>query len=193
MSTSRILPRALRAIAPLRSSGAIQRPFSSSVHRNAEESKTVPLNSRGNDTVEAYRKAMMEAPPNPHMTNTNSTIANEMPSVGVDSPPPELLSTADGKFTPEDSVPENTERMTGGTQDGAPNSGSGTGASSAGSSSGGGKSKGQGGAIDPRTEGELGVGEIDGGQFKVEPLKRTGEDANTMRARLLCPFPYKNT
>jgi len=31
---------------------------------------------------------------------------------------------------------------------------------------------------------ELGVGEMEGGSFKVEPLRRTGEDANTMRARL---------
>jgi hypothetical protein len=35
---------------------------------------------------------------------------------------------------------------------------------------------------------ELGVGEMEGAKFKVEPLRRTGEDANTMRARLLCPF-----
>lgn len=33
---------------------------------------------------------------------------------------------------------------------------------------------------------ELGVGEMEGAKFKVEPLRRTGEDANTMRARLLC-------
>ncbi|KAH0562392.1 hypothetical protein GP486_002915 [Trichoglossum hirsutum] len=32
---------------------------------------------------------------------------------------------------------------------------------------------------------ELGVGEMDGGKFKIEPLRRTGEDAVTMRARLL--------
>lgn len=32
----------------------------------------------------------------------------------------------------------------------------------------------------------LDVGEIEGVEFKVEPLRRTGEDRNTMRARLLC-------
>ncbi|KIV99546.1 uncharacterized protein PV09_08846 [Verruconis gallopava] len=32
---------------------------------------------------------------------------------------------------------------------------------------------------------ELEVGEIEGGKFKIEPLRRTGEDMNTMRARLL--------
>lgn len=34
----------------------------------------------------------------------------------------------------------------------------------------------------------LDVGEIEGVKFKVEPLRRTGEDGNTMRARLLCRF-----
>lgn len=64
---------------------------------------------------------------------------------------------------------ENTERMTGGTQSGEPEGG---------------------------PNAEMGVGEMEGAKFKVEPLRRTGEDANTMRARLLCrslfltsPFP----
>lgn len=33
---------------------------------------------------------------------------------------------------------------------------------------------------------ELGVGELEGAKFKIEPLRRTGEDINTSRARLLC-------
>ena len=97
------------------------------------------------------------------MTNTTSTIANEMPSVGADKAPPELLTSVDPDFVPKDSVPENTERMTAGTQKGAP----------------------EGGA-----NAELEVGEMEGASFKVEPLRRTGEDGNTMRARLLCPFLY---
>jgi hypothetical protein len=32
----------------------------------------------------------------------------------------------------------------------------------------------------------LEVGEMEGITFKVEPLKRAGEDTTTMRARLLC-------
>lgn len=80
-------------------------------------------NHRANDTAEEYRKIQQEKPLNPHLTNTNSTIANEMPSVGKDSAPPELLTRADPNFIPKDSVPENTERMTGGTQKGAPESG----------------------------------------------------------------------
>jgi hypothetical protein len=102
---------------------------------------------------------MMEKPLNPHMTNTTSTIANEMPSIGKDAAPPELITSVDPEFTPKDSTPENTERMTGGTQKPAPDAG-------------------------PNSE--LNVGEIEGGSFRVEPLRRTGEDANTMRARLLC-------
>ena len=97
------------------------------------------------------------------MTNTNSTIANEMPGLGADKPPPELISSVDSEFVPKDSVPENTERMTGGTQKGGPERG---------------------------PNAELEVGEMEGAKFKVEPLRRTGEDGNTMRARLLCPFLY---
>ena len=36
---------------------------------------------------------------------------------------------------------------------------------------------------------ELGVGEMEGAKFKIEPLRRTGEDINTTRARLLCSYP----
>lgn len=39
-----------------------------------------------------------------------------------------------------------------------------------------------------QTSGELEVGELEGGSFKVEPLRRTGEDEATIRARLLCAF-----
>jgi succinate dehydrogenase flavin-adding protein (antitoxin of CptAB toxin-antitoxin module) len=111
----------------------------------------------------------MEKPLNPHLTNTNSTIANAMPDVGADAPPPEMLSSAAPGFTPKDSVPENTERMTGGTQSSQPKDVSGVNK----------ELKGTG------KDGELGVGELEGATFKVEPLRRTGEDENTMRARLL--------
>ena len=86
-----------------------------------------------------------------------------MPGLGADKPPPELISSVDPDFVPKDSVPENTERMTGGTQKGGPESG---------------------------PNAELDVGEMEGAKFKVEPLRRTGEDGNTRRARLLCPFLY---
>ena len=118
---------------------------------------------QSNENASEWQESQKSKPDGPHMTNTNSTIANEMPSVGADKAPPELLTSVDPDFVPKDSVPENTERMTGGTQDGAPEGG---------------------------VNAELDVGEMEGASFKVEPLRRTGEDGNTMRARLLCPFLY---
>ncbi|KAJ9156408.1 hypothetical protein NKR23_g1301 [Pleurostoma richardsiae] len=41
------------------------------------------------------------------------------------------------------------------------------------------------GPIDPASSGELEVGELEGAKFKIEPLRRTGEDPATTRARLL--------
>jgi len=90
------------------------------------------------------------------MTSTNSTITNDMPKVGADHAPPDLLTSVDPNFVPKDDTPENTKRMTGETQEAKPDKGSGA---------------------------ELGVGEMEGAKFKVEPLRRTGEDASTMRAR----------
>lgn len=90
------------------------RSFSISAARNNNDFEA--LNKRTNDTSEQYRKFQMEKNLNPHMTNTTSTIANEMPSVGKDAPPPELIKNVDPNFTPKDAVPENTDRMTGGTQ-----------------------------------------------------------------------------
>lgn len=46
-----------------------------------------------------------------------------------------------------------------------------------------------GGPIDPVAQGEMAVGELEGASFKIEPLRRTGEDAETMRARLTCTVP----
>lgn len=153
MSSARIIFRSARA-AP-----RIVRPFSSAAARFSEGPKA-------NDTVDGYRKAQSEKPLNPHMTNTNSTISNEMPSIGKDNAPPEMLTSVDPSFTPKDSVPKNTEKMTGGTQSGKPDSG---------------------------VNADLDVGEIEGGSFRVEPLRRTGEDANTTRARLLCSLSLAGT
>jgi hypothetical protein len=62
---------------------------------------------------------------------------------------------------PKNDVSKNTERMPGGTSPGHAQNVS---------------------------KAELGVGEMEGAKFKVEPLRRMGEDSATMRARLLCPF-----
>lgn len=40
----------------------------------------------------------------------------------------------------------------------------------------------------PQQPDELGVGELQGIKFRVAPLRRTGEDDDTKRARLLCAF-----
>ena len=146
----------LRVVSRLARPSAALRPLSTSLPRSLAD-------ERQRENTPSWREIQQSKPTGPHLTNTNSTIANEMPSVGADKAPPELLTSVDPDFVPKDSVPENTERMTGGTQKGAPEGG-------------------------PNFE--LGVGEMEGAKFKVEPLRRTGEDGNTMRARLLCPFIY---
>ena len=149
MSSSRSLLRLFRSSTILPST----RPLTTTSRLHAEMSDRVHPN------VAAHREVQKNSPLTPHMTNTTSTMANEMPSVGVDKASPETLSQVDPDFVPKDAVPENTERMTGGTQGGSPDSG-------------------------PNKD--LGVGEMEGAKFKVEPLRREGEDSNTMKARLLC-------
>ncbi|KAF1935936.1 TPR repeat protein-like protein [Clathrospora elynae] len=156
MASSRLVARSSRVFSTLQRTQC-RRAFSISTIRGNEFEA---LNKRTNDTAETYRKYQIETPLNPHLTNTTSTIANEMPSIGKDAAPPELITKVDSKFTPKDSVPENTQRMTGGTQGSKAQDASGS-------------------------NSELGVGEMEGAKFKVEPIKRTGEDPNTMRARLL--------
>ena len=148
MSAARLVLRSAR-LAP-----RIVRPFSTTTARLEDAPKP-----RRNDNADKWEQIQKEKPINPHMTNTNSTIANEMPSIGKDNVPPEMITSVDGDFIPKDSIPDNTERMTGGTQKSAPDSG---------------------------VNSDLDVGEIEGGSFRVEPLRRTGEDLSTIRARLIC-------
>lgn len=42
------------------------------------------------------------------------------------------------------------------------------------------------GPFDPVASHEMGVGELEGAKFRIEPLRRTGEDPETTRARLTC-------
>lgn len=147
-----LAPRLLQRTARLSS-----RALSTSTPRFAD---TVPINSRVNDTAKKHREFMLKKPLNPHMTNTNSTIANDFPSVGMDKPPADQITSVDPNFVPKDSIPENTERMTGGTQPVEPNAG---------------------------PNAELDVGELPGGKFRVAPLRREGESDETLRARLICP------
>jgi len=141
----------------------VARQFATSASRRCISSTSSRLADaigpqRYHSNVEEYRKYQIERADNPHMTNTASTIHNDMPSVGEDLPPPEMLSAVDPNYVPKDKHPENTEKMTGGTQPGDPNKVS---------------------------QSEYAVGEMEGISFKVEPLRRTGEDLPTTRARLL--------
>jgi hypothetical protein len=63
------------------------------------------MSQRYHPNVEEYRKYQIERADNPHMTNTASTIQNDMPSVGEDKAPPEMLSATDPKFVPKDRRP----------------------------------------------------------------------------------------
>lgn len=171
MNTSRI---AIQALARQSTSSLTRRPLSISSRAlfKAETDHVTPQQTspqRQHDNADEYRKTQTDRPLNPHMTNTNSAIHNEkgQPSVGADNPPPEFLSKVDPNYIPKDRHPENTERMTGGTQPGDPDKVS------------------QSSSASP---GEWGVGEMEGAQFRIEPLRRTGEDTPTMRARLLCSY-----
>ena len=155
MQCSRLFNRSLRNLASRPTSFA-SRSLSITFPRSADHKDRIHPNAEG------HRDAQRSKPDGPHMTNTSSTISNDMPSVGADKAPPEFITSVNPNFTPKDSVPENTERMTGETQKGAPEGG-------------------------PNSD--LGVGEMEGAQFKVEPLRREGEDPSTMRSRLLCPCP----
>lgn len=123
------------------------------------KSYSAPSGEKAPSNADEHRKYQKEKPLNPHLTNTNSTINNDLPSVGSDKSPPELISSVDANTAPNDHVPENTERMTGGTQSGSPSK------------------------VSPT---EFGVGEMEGISFRVDPIRRSGEDVTTMRARLLC-------
>lgn len=162
MASARLVSRASRLPCARTNLSSPVRTLTTTPIHHAEEAKSVPINSRCNDTADKYRAFMINKPLTPHLTNTTSTIANEFPSVGADKPPADQLTSTGMELKPKDSIPENTVRMTGGTQAGAPGEGA---------------------------NADLGVGEIEGGKFKVEPLKRDGENLETMRARLLCPFP----
>ncbi|CDM37036.1 hypothetical protein DTO013E5_7198 [Penicillium roqueforti] len=113
----------------------------------------------GNDEaasgVKAHRANQTDKVPNQFVPNTTSTMTKDFPSVGEKPPPPEMLNSADPNYRPSDPYPGRIEHFTGGRQD------------------------------DGARKPELEVGEMEGITFKIEPLKRVGEDLVTKRARLL--------
>lgn len=116
------------------------------------------VNDRAPSTAPAHRENQTKKQPNQYVPNTTSTMTKDFPNIGEKPSPPEMLNSVDPNYRPADPYPGRIEHFTGGRQ--------------------------QSGAQKP----ELGVGEMEGITFKVEPLKRAGEDAATMRARLLCLF-----
>ena len=106
--------------------------------------------------TEAHRANQAKKPTNPVVPNTTSTMTNDFPNVGKKPSPPDMINSVDPNYRPADPYPGRIEHFTGGRQES--------------------------GAQKP----ELGVGEMEGITFKVEPLKRQGEDVTTKRARLLC-------
>ncbi|RDK43592.1 G-protein comlpex beta subunit CpcB [Aspergillus phoenicis ATCC 13157] len=116
---------------------------------------SVNNNDRAPSTAPEHRKNQTNKPPNPHVPNTTSTMTKDFPKVGEKPAPPEMLNSVDPNYRPADPYPGRVEHFTGGRQET--------------------------GAQKP----ELGVGEMEGITFKVEPLRREGEDVTTMRARLL--------
>lgn len=159
------IPKPLRVAVPTMS---IARLASRSVLNLTASGKRISIptrrrfaNERQHENAPSWRENQKEKSLGPHLTHTTSTIANEIPSVGADKAPPELITSVDPDFVLTGSVPENTKRST----NGATND-----------------------AVAGRTSPELDVGEMEGAKFKIEPLRRTGEDGNTLRARLLCPF-----
>jgi hypothetical protein len=154
MSTLRLAVRSLRP------SMAFSRPLSTTFRRSAS-----PGNAKEHETNPEHRKFQTETLLNPHITNTNSAIANELPKAGSGNRLPDLISSVDPDYPSKDSNAENTERMAGNAQKGDPEESS------------------------KAAQADLGVGEMEGGRFRVEPLRRTGEDENTMRARLVCKYP----
>lgn len=109
--------------------------------------------------LQAHRENQTKKQPNQFVPNTTSTMTKDFPNVGNKPSPPEMLNSVDPNYRPADPYPGKIEHFTGGRQDT--------------------------GAQKP----ELGVGEMEGITFKVEPLKRVNEDVTTMRARLLCTSP----
>lgn len=113
---------------------------------------------RAPSTAHDHRAYQKSKPDNPFVPNSTSTMTRDYPNVGTRPAPPDLLSSVDPNYKPADPYPGRVEHFTGGRQERGPQ------------------------------KPELGVGEMEGIKFKVEPLKRTGEDSATKRARLLCPF-----
>lgn len=121
--------------------------------------KDPDVNDRAPSTAQGHRDNQVNKPTNQFVPNSTSTMTKDFPNVGKRPAPPEMLNSVDPSYRPADPYPGKIEHLTGGRQGQGPQ------------------------------KPELGVGEMEGITFKVEPLKRVGEDVTTKRARLLCSSP----
>ncbi|KAJ5082768.1 hypothetical protein N7532_011811 [Penicillium argentinense] len=117
--------------------------------------KDPDVNDRAPPNAPGHRENQTNKPSSPIVPNTTSTMTKDFPNVGQRPAPPDMLNSVDPDYRPADPYPGKIEHLTGGRQSQGPQ------------------------------KPELGVGEMEGITFKVEPLKRTGEDVTTTRARLL--------
>lgn len=148
-----------RMIRIARTTGQITRPFSiTSIRTNSSNNNNPKDNGESKRYAEDHRVNQKTKPLNQFVPNTTSTMTGDYPNVGQRTAPPEMLNSVDPGYRPADPYPGRVEHFTGGRQET--------------------------GAQKP----ELGVGEMEGITFRVEPLKRKNEDVATMRARLLCMF-----
>lgn len=131
----------------------------------AKESPTNPSAKRAHDTVGGWREKQQSRPLNQALSGSTPAESAGSPSVGAHNPPPELLSSADPDWTPD-------------------------GQKSVAEAEASGSPRGQDSAAEHQhnegARGDLDVGVIEGGSFRVSPLRRSGEDGTTIRARLLC-------
>ena len=149
-----------RVVRITRTAGQITRPFSiTSFRANSSNNNNSEGNGKDGGFTAGHRANQTAKPPNQFVPNTTSTMTKDYPNVGQRKAPPEMLNSVNPEYRPADPYPGRVEHFTGGRQET--------------------------GAQKP----ELGVGEMEGIKFRVEPLKRKGEDTATMRARLLCTFP----
>lgn len=116
---------------------------------------------REHESAAVWRSIQQSKAPNQASPNPTSSETSKVTGVSEKNAPPDLISSASAASHHTGSDSKSTD-INGHTK---------------------------GGRDDRGTTRELDVGELEGAEIRVKPLRRTGEDVNTMRARLLCPFP----
>lgn len=161
MSAPRFIHRFMRTTTTMRPTTTFTRPFSITTARPEKDPKdNDPSHAARAPSFAPEHRDIQSSRTNQSIPNTTSTMTSDYPKVGERTSPPEMLNSVNPNYRPADPYPGRVEHFTGGGQES--------------------------GAQKP----ELGVGEMEGIRFRVEPLKRKGEDVTTLRARLLCKLPF---